>query len=589
MNENLELKSISEILKYGFFIPSYQRGYRWDNRQVEDLLEDIYDFAQKKERGKLKLKEFYCLQPIAVKKLDTEYEVIDGQQRLTTLLILMKYLESKIKDDFYIDKFYSIRYQTRDEEGKSSQDFIKNITSITSIEKENIDFYYMSNTYITIQNWFTSNKINKGDFLNVLLKSDIEYIDDVKIDNANNIRIIWYEIDSKNEIDVFTRLNIGKIPLTNAELIKALFLIHMKKENENEKILLASQWDDIEYKLQEKEFFSFIYSGEFIQPTKIEYIFDIIAKSKNLTIENLKKDDNKYSFYIFNELIKGEKDAKVLWNEVKTYFRIFNELHINNIYYHLVGFLTHTGTSIKTIIDIFRAKEKEEFRKELVKLITNTINLKDKVFKSAKNVASDKELNYNNTKDYTIITNILFLFNVVSTMKSGYARYPFDKHKSEKWSLEHIHAQKSEDIVKDDERRELCISQLDYINDELKLKVNKLMNNEKIDSEVFNQLQNEIFKAFSDDSSVHTIDNLALLGKDANSSLNNSIFPAKRDKIKRLDKDGLFIPIGTKNVFLKYYSDNVKDGIIWNKNDRKAYLKAIEDTLVEYIGDNKYE
>ncbi len=587
MGKSLELKSISEILEYNFFIPSYQRGYRWGERQVVDLLEDIYDFALKKERGKLKPKEFYCLQPIAVKKLVNEYEVIDGQQRLTTLLILMKYLESKIKDDFYINDFYSIRYQTRNEENESSQNFIKKINEVSSVEKKNIDFYYMSSAYLSIKNWFTSKKINKGDFLNVLLKKDIEDNKDIKIDNANNIRIIWYEISENNEIDVFTRLNIGKIPLTNAELIKALFLINIDKRNESEKILLASQWDDIEYRLQDKEFFSFIHGEEFSQPTKIEYIFDLIAKSKDKSIENLTKDDDKYSFYVFTELIKNEEDSKKLWAEVKTYFRIFNELHADNTYYHLVGFLTQTGSSIKDIIDKFKTNEKDLFKDELVKLIRRKINFNGKFLKATHDY--EEELKYGNKKSEQIITKILFLFNVISTMQSGYSKYPFDKHmykrKNEKWSLEHIHAQQSENITEDKDRRKLFITQLDYIDSELKQKVEKLMKDKEIDSKAFNNIQEEIFKLYSDNSSIHTIDNLALLGKDDNSALKNSIFPAKRDKIKKLDKDGSFIPIGTKNVFLKYYSDNVKDGLMWNKKDRESYLKAIEDTLLDYIGD----
>ena len=72
---------------------------------------------------------------------------------------------------------------------------------------------------------------------------------------------------------------------------------------------------------------------------------------------------------------------------------------------------------------------------------------------------------------------------------------------------------------------------------------------------------------------------MALLSQKDNSSLSNAIFPAKRDKIKQLDAKGSFIPIGTKNVFLKYYSSNVTDGVTWNKNDRKAYLKAMLSTL----------
>ena len=45
MAENIiEMKSVSNLLGLKFFIPSYQRGYRWNEQQIEDLLNDINDF-----------------------------------------------------------------------------------------------------------------------------------------------------------------------------------------------------------------------------------------------------------------------------------------------------------------------------------------------------------------------------------------------------------------------------------------------------------------------------------------------------------------------------------------------------------------
>jgi len=589
MSENLNLKSIGDILeivktiKKDFYIPAYQRGYRWEKKQVIELLEDISSFSKTKKKD-----DFYCLQPIVVNQDEKNFRVIDGQQRLTTIYIILKYFnEVEFKKPKPV---FNLVFETR----PSNESFF-NILDNTFLEnnkvcEEDIDKFYMSSAFIEIDKWFIK-KIEKNpsfiqDFYPILL---------------NDIKIIWYKVDSKNEIDVFTRLNIGKIPLTNAELIKALFLMNMKdvkdNDNESEKILLASQWDDIEYRLQDKEFFAFINGKEFNKPTKIEYIFDLIAESKEIKIENLAKDDDKYSFYIFNELIKNKYDSKNMWDEVKTYFRIFNELYANNTYYHLVGFITQTGGSIKDIIDKFKENNKRIFKNKLDKLIINEINLGKKVLKKIND--SDEELKYGSKKDEDIINKILFLFNVVSTIKSGYSRYPFDKHKNEKWSLEHIHAQQSEKIIKDEDRKQLLTSQLDYIEEsnfkdskseqkiqKLKQQINNLLNSKEIETKEFEEVQEKIFQLYSDNSSVHTIDNLALLGRDDNSSLNNSIFPAKRDKIKKLDKLGSFIPIGTKNVFLKYYSDDVKNALTWNKEDRKLYLNEIEETLKIYIGGN---
>ena len=103
-NPNFRLKAIAEFLdgNHHFYIPSYQRGYRWDKKQVEDLLKDISDFASDSKKG-----DFYCLQPIVVKskiwkhKDGTDidgWEVIDGQQRLTSLLLLLNYLRKTSED-----------------------------------------------------------------------------------------------------------------------------------------------------------------------------------------------------------------------------------------------------------------------------------------------------------------------------------------------------------------------------------------------------------------------------------------------------------------------------------------------------------
>ena len=575
MSEKLELKSISEILDKSFYIPAYQRGYRWSSRQVIDLLKDIWEFASKRQKQE---GEFYCLQPIVVKRTNSKYIVIDGQQRLTTLYIVLKYLEQKIEDDFYITSFYDLEYETRNKENENSSEFLKKINNIKEDEsKKNIDFYYMNNTFNVIKQWFTDNKINKGDFLNILLKVNIIEENKQKIDIANNVRVIWYEIDDENEIDVFTRLNIGKIPLTNAELIKAIFLINTKEENE--KLLLASQWDEIEYKLQDNSFFAFVNkdfdeNNEIKYPTRIEFIFDLIANKSNLEINNLQKDDERRSYYIFNELIKDNNTAKKYWDEVKKYFRVFNEFYSNQKYYHLVGFLVHNGVKIVEIVENFMNNSKDNFLNILKEKIKQKNQLKKKVF---------EELNYE--EDYDLVTRILFLFNVISTMKSNHSRYPFNLHKSEKWSLEHIHAQKSENITKIEDRKDLLKMQLTYIDDKtIKKDIEDLLELEKITEEQISDIENRVSKLFTD-KEIHTIDNLALLSRDDNSSLNNSIFPAKRDKIKDLDKKGSFIPICTKNVFLKYYSKDVKEALKWNIEDRKFYLDEIKETLKEYLGE----
>jgi uncharacterized protein with ParB-like and HNH nuclease domain len=132
--------------KYKFLIPSYQRGYRWENDQVENLLDDLYEFICNTDSKKQK----YCLQPVVVKKLPSgSYEVLDGQQRLTTIYILLRRLKKNIND---IDLF-SLEYATRPD----SAAFLDGEMD-KGINDQNPDYYYMSKAYARIDKWLQDTK-----------------------------------------------------------------------------------------------------------------------------------------------------------------------------------------------------------------------------------------------------------------------------------------------------------------------------------------------------------------------------------------------------------------------------------------------
>lgn len=585
--DKLELIPVEKLLEKDFFIPSYQRGYRWKERQVIDLLDDILEFQKKgKEKG-----EFYCLQPIVItEKKNKTWEVIDGQQRLTTLYIILSYLEDARKIMFSSSKKFSISYETREKEEYSSKRFLEEILQTETINNKNIDFFHISQAFLIIKKWFEDNSINKADFLNALLKVDYREGKDI----ANNVKFIWYEVKTQSEIEakkIFTRINMGKIPLTNAELIKALFFINdssINKETEKHQQKLAYEWDNIENSLQNKDFWFFLNKPNNSKPTKIEFIFDLIANKyrEKVSIKINKTIDKYYTFYIFNSLINNNiKTKDELWEEIKTYFRTFEEWFNNNEYYHLIGYLIHTGKDIESIKELSNDISKSAFKGKLFDLIKEGIQ---SLFKEDEKLI---ELSYG--KDNQIIRNLLLLFNVVSTMDSKYSKFPFERYVYEKWSLEHIHAQNSEDLKTDKQRKLLLEEQKVYFKnlkeDDITNKIIKFLESDSIDLDFFTELQEEIFKKYTKDNNVniHSIDNMALLATSDNSALNNNIFPIKRDKIIELDEKGSFIPICTKNVFLKYYSKDVTQNSEWTKKDREEYLTEIKEKLINYLPDEK--
>ncbi|HUU87955.1 MAG TPA: DUF262 domain-containing protein [Candidatus Glassbacteria bacterium] len=579
--ETLKLIAIVNLLKKDFFIPTYQRGYRWKEIQVLDLLQDILEF-QKKDKEKC---EFYCLQPVVVsKKDDNSWEVIDGQQRLTTIYIILSYLENARNILFNSTNKYTISYETRQKSDYSSKTFLEEIQKTTEINYRNIDYFHISKAYLTIKDWFEDKKVNKADFLNALLKEDLR---DGK-DTANNVRFIWYEVEPEEEAKkIFTRINMGKIPLTNAELIKALFFINRgKPEKEREKYQqkIAYEWDNIENSLQNKNFWFFLNKSKSTKSAKIEFIFDLIANQyhKRASLKINKSIDKYYTFYIFNKLLNDEIITKrVLWDDIKIYFRTFEEWFNNNEYYHLIGYLIHIGRDIEEIKRLSKDKLKSTFKEELVTLIRNDFG------KDFRNEDVNKLIELSYQEHYNIINKILLLFNVITAMRSKYTKFPFERYINEKWSLEHIHAQNSEEIKTDKQRRLILEEQKIFFEKspkkELLHSIKQMLESKKIKEEEFILLQENIFKEYSDDTNIHSIDNLALLSSDDNSALSNNIFPIKRDKIRILDEKGSFIPICTKNVFLKYYSENVEQNVKWDKDDRAGYIRAIEKTLQDFL------
>ena len=579
MSENtICLKSVRELLGMKFFIPSYQRGYRWSPLQVNQLLDDINEFEKKnnKEEG-----EFYCLQPIVVKRRVNydDYEVIDGQQRLTTIFIILKVLEERFLEDYPDYSLYSLQYETR----ANSKEFLENLSDTTADSEKYIDFFHMKQAYDTVKQWFLKkeNYGRKSKILDFLLNFEKKDDNDV----SNNVRVIWYEVDkdgsNSSSIDIFSRLNIGKIPLTNAELIKALFL---RKKNfdddENvyslKQIQIATEWDDIEKRLQQDDFWYFISNGctDRKYECRIEYIFDLMKdKQKNA--------DSFYTFRAFSDELNSSSIDSV-WFDVKNYILTFEEWYADPKLYHYVGFLISCGKSVKELKNASESKGKTDFENYLVNEIKKSIVIEDEL----------ENLRY--SEDNDAIKKILLLFNIqtiLCTHKSE-MRFPFALFKKESWDVEHVCSQTDKSISSAKDRKEwaedvseyLKYNEVDGVADELSL-IEALKSENKIDENRFNECFIKFQKILGDDKIIDkdAISNLTLLDAKTNRSYKNAYFPIKRLRIIENDKNGIFVPIATKNLFLKYYSKQAGNVTQFGETDANSYIVAIKETLSEFM------
>ena len=571
MNETkLELRLVGNI-KGDFYIADYQRGYRW-KEEVEMLLNDISEVEEGKN---------YCLQPIVVKRVGDKFELIDGQQRLTTLYLIQKFTK------IYRPKIqikYTISYQTRE----NSKSYLENL-DFESINDNpnNIDEHFINGAAQIIKDWFE--KFNNGE--HTKYTSDDDAANDIQSKLNNKVHVIWYEVDSsENSTQLFTRLNIGKIPLTNAELVKALFLSRNNGIDDPKQLEIATPWDIIEKELRNDNFWYFITNEKAENyATRIELVFNLMANKQVSDKERFR------TFFYFSEKIKREKEKSNVWNEILRYYQKLKEWYENFEVYHKVGYLIATrAITLQELLEESKDKTKSVFQQSLNEKIAQSINFSKDY----------SELSYGS--DDAQIEKILLLFNVetIRQKQDEFMRFPFERHKKENWSLEHIHAQNSEGLNKKEAVKEWLENHkqaLESLNQE---SVNGLLSRcdeliEKIDNpndksnigELFMPIFNDIIAAFSENGDVeeiHTLDNMALLSVNNNSTLNNSTFDVKRNKIISMDKTIEYIPVCTRRVFLKYYTDSDKNQLhFWGKADRKAYIQNMNEVLRPYLTINQ--
>ena len=550
----LELRTVNELSQYSFYIPSYQRGYRWTQQEVRDLLDDIDEFRPR-EIESTDDKTWYCLQPVVVKAIESnKFEVIDGQQRLTTIYLILHYLNQDFVEASR-DKLFTIDYQTRE--------IAKDFLSDPGIEDDsNIDFFHIGKAYKAIVEWFLQKDTNfdRGAF-----RSKFKF----------NTKVIWYESTENEPISVFTRLNIGKINLSNSELIKALFLNSSnfdKKINEKmrqRQFEIAAEWDGIEGALQNNRFWFFLTDKNYTD-NRIEYIFNLMNDSES--------SDAYSTFRYFNKKLKP-KTQKIIddnWQEIKAYYQRLSEwFHERNLY-HKIGFILCAEiTNVATLYTISSSIKKKAF----------VAYLDDTIKKHYRKVNLN-ELQY----DDKITKSVLLLYNIITMLQNShdYAYFPFDTFKMNNWNIEHIASIKYS--MPKNNRLEWLTDVKCYINTDQQESAKLIQRIENCDdpdnNEIFTLLFEDIidhFNQYIDADDVNSISNLALLDENTNKGYKNAVFPLKRKTIIDLDKSGEFVPLCTKNVFLKYFSDYPPKISFWTQDDRNKYEEDLQRVLKDYM------
>lgn len=596
-SNELELRSVGQLLNESFFIPAYQRGYRWTSRQVTELLEDVFAFMQETERNTGK---FYCLQPIVVARRDGHWELIDGQQRLTTLYLILSYFNNRLSEDGRMALF-SLNYETR----AGSQAYLLKLDEQSA--NSNIDFFHMYASYRTIHAWFNDKRLM------------INRIEDAFL---NQVKVIWYEVRHDiDPVEVFTRLNIGKIALTNTELVKALFLRasnfecgENKRTQQLNQLKIAQEWDDMERRLQDDDFWYFL-TKENTQTNRMEFVLNL--RADEICDQPALKSDPAYLFLAFNARMR-DKALDVLdeWNKVKQIFLLLDEWFKDRYFYHLIGYLVHQGGNSGTGVAWVReaavqCASKTDFRKKLKAEIFRRLFLKD--LRACENDQAQLDTiirEFLDEADYETngdgVRKVLLLFNLVSLLENEKtnARFPFNFFKQERWDIEHIRSVHSNMPDRTDAQKHWIGNVLDYLGDasrqqcapcddltvddgaQLLARLRAIKDAEPFDVGAFEAIFSEVINRYDPDGDFeadNSIGNLTLLDAATNRSYKNAIFPIKRKTLIDLDKVGKFVPLCTKNAFLKYYSPRVNDMLIWTKEYTQAHQAAMHASLFRFF------
>ncbi len=559
-------------------IAHYQRGYRWTPQHVTQLLDDLWEFLQKS--GGRNKDAFYCLQPLVIKPDGDRFELVDGQQRLTTILLILTFFnQQRVEEER--EQLYSITFATR----TGFDHFLANPSEEEA--GSNVDFFHLYHAMQAIREWFKSRRTYVNDIESVLL---------------NRTKVIWFQLaESDHPVDAFTRLNAGKIPLTNDELIRALFLRRSQPDNneaEATQLRIANEWDLIEKELQRDAFWYFLSNEPGAMQNRIGLLFKLLAEADGIPPEE--QQDPYAIFYVFNRRLKESAKPESEWLKVKEEFMRLEEWFEDRVLYHIVGYLVSEKTSLGELRKLALEGTKSHFDQMLRRKVFEKIIGRTEEFSpdSIRAKVTDRlaNLEYDGSqRSRREIRSLLLLFNVATLLQSTRSnmRFQFDSFKKQEWNIEHVRSIAFEPPRSHSERikwLKLCLGYLESQKEKSKLiaeiKSFFAHTRQETEDEVFRAVYQKVLAHFGeseDGDAVHGIANLALLDESTNKSYKNAPFAVKRQYLLELDQAGIFVPLCTRNVFLKCYSPQVDNVMFWSEKDQTAYQNAILETLVSFF------
>lgn len=604
-----------------------------------------------KEKKK-KQEQFYCLQPIIARPITNEdklksifgteynesiqshgvWEIIDGQQRLTTIFLLYKYLLDQkgwdaetLKEEEDGKELYHIYYATRD----GSSQFLEGLT-IKTIEdsdeeslKDNVDYYHMANAFKYIGKWIKTDgktiniRYQLGGSLDNIRTSFFKLLNGMSDTKGGSVQVLWYEIaeiKEKNNIKEFQKINTGKIRLTDAELIKGLFLLK-KNFTSGDKYIklseLALEWEYIENTLHANNFWYFLQKKGYDMPNRIDLLFNLIYKKNALKeIPEIEWDskikeidarlmDTRQSeiFRFYYNRFEGkmgedlQQEVAVAWDEVMELFRTLDDWFCTPSIYNYIGLLSQCGEDLCRLVLHFEYMPETICRDDFEKYLKERISYH---LRGAKIDDENKQILNTYDKDHDTIYKLLLTLNIhllneqnqKLESESDVYKFPFDVLSAQNWDIEHIDSFHTNALKKEKDKREWIKTAMADRKDELKddeVAALKQKLDENALDDAINILKKNAQEVEVDEEIKNTIGNLTLLDAATNRMYGNSLFCTKRRIIIERIKQGVFVPIATQYIFAKFFDEKGTNRSLWTKEDMEAYHKYIYEALKQYI------
>ena len=591
-----------------YSIPPYQRGYKWDTKDIERLLKDINEFSPNED-----LNLFYCLQNITlVESQDSKtFNVVDGQQRLTTLTVILSYLNEY---ELINEKLqYNVRKETEEflKEYIFKPNELKNIENweqfleITSIEGKDYDYqdvFYLFNAYKAIQTWFETYPNSVTEMKDKIL---------------NHVKLIVNLPKNIEEQELFENLNGKRVPLDGADLIRALIITRVAKKEIGDiddsiklNVLINEQRVKIGLMLDRINHW-------WADENKKNYFHQFTKESKVPDEESISFNDVTYPInhlYKLYVLAYGEGvldmeffEKKVIEDgfleELQLLQRTMENWYNDKVLYHLILFTSiyareksedSPTLNFKELLKQWKELYRKDFIRFLKKRIANTEVFDDLIKQSERSKEENEKTAFSENWYDKKLVMVSTLLDIISILSSNSAYLPARHFKVYKEDLEHIFPQTPVgDRIKDK------VKQTQILKEYLEIINQSLSEEEKIyiddcdinwdDQNWKDSIKSRINDKIKKVIPVNSLGNMCVLHESVNRGYGNDFFLEKRIDIMRKSQDGYFIRPHVYDAFNKIFLERHDESIDmkmmnrWDKSDilarREYIIKRISNFL----------